>query len=233
MQGRRLNHHPDGAKIMPKAHIYVNGACRGNGRFRMPSAGAGIYFGENDTRNVFAPLTFYDNVKIVRLSKQRAELWACFMALTQLAGDCDEGVCGKAAVIHTDSIYVYRVMTEWTYKWAKNGYRTIRGEPVTNQDIIQNLVALQYKINLYFQSRCWDVLQFQHDPNHLVDFGNERAESLANFGADRMEEVMGVGSFGYNESLNVHVHGQFHNNQFYPLAVDCLSNKRRRMMWAN
>lgn len=187
---------------MPKEHIYVDGACRGNGRFDMPAAGIGVFYGEDDTRSFFAPITFYDLITKNHPTNQRAELWACLAAMEQIKDDIDNGNCKRPAMIHTDSMYVHDVMTDWTFKWADNGYINARGLPVANQDIIRRMVDSEDTINEYYSFRCWDDLQFQHDPGHLGVFGNERADSLANLGADLMVEVLDDTRYGGDTYAN-------------------------------
>ncbi|CAN3354195.1 hypothetical protein DICA4_B03928 [Diutina catenulata] len=175
---------------MPKEHIYVDEACRGNGRFDVPMAGVGVYYGIGDRRSFFAPITFYDSVYKNRPTNQRAELWACLAAMESIESDITSGDCKRPAMIHTDSMYVHDVMTEWTFKWANNGYINARGFPVANQDIIRRMVESEEHINSYYNYRSWDDLQFQHEPGHSGIEGNEAADKLANLGATSMEDAV-------------------------------------------
>ncbi|KAJ1937793.1 hypothetical protein EC988_007776, partial [Linderina pennispora] len=109
-----------------KTNVYTDGASSGNGRDGA-RAGYGVYYGEGDSRNVSAPLPG------PRQTNQRAELTAIRTALEQTQGD---------VVIHTDSKYGIDSVTNWSRNWERNGWKTSKGEPVQNQDLIQDILDL-------------------------------------------------------------------------------------------
>ena len=46
---------------------------------------------------------------------------------------------GRPVRIHTDSQHWKNSITEWTPKWARNGWRKSNGEPVANLPLVQTL----------------------------------------------------------------------------------------------
>ena len=101
--------------------IYTDGACSGN-----PGPGGWgsilIYNshrkelsgGERDTTN------------------NRMEMMAVIQALESLKRSCD-------VVIHTDSTYVMKGMTEWLAGWKSRGWKTASKQPVKNVDLWERL----------------------------------------------------------------------------------------------
>src|SRR5690625_2198039 len=149
--------------IMSKqvVEIWTDGACKGN-----PGAGGWgallkygahekeIYGGENNTTN------------------NRMELQAVIEALTLLKRSC-------TVIVHTDSQYVQKGMTEWLEGWKKRGWRTAGKQAVKNADLWKKL----------------DILSTQHEltwkwvRGHAGDPGNERADALANKGVESIAQT--------------------------------------------
>ena len=102
-------------------------------------------------------------------TNNRMELKAVIEALGALKGPCE-------IVLHTDSQYVMKGMTEWIRGWKAKGWKTASKEPVKNADLWRELDALcsQYKIRW-----VWVRGHSGHD-------GNERADQLANKGVESL-----------------------------------------------
>ncbi|HSN21791.1 MAG TPA: ribonuclease HI [Usitatibacter sp.] len=135
-------------------NIYTDGACKGN-----PGPGGWgavleydgtekeLYGGERATTN------------------NRMELTAVIEALSALKRPC-------RVVLHTDSQYVQKGITEWLRGWKARGWRTASKEPVKNVDLWKKLdeVVQDHQIRW-----VWVRGHAGHD-------GNERADALANKG---------------------------------------------------
>jgi ribonuclease HI len=141
---------------MEKVEIYTDGACKGNpGRGGWGAwlvAGANekeLFGGERDTTN------------------NRMELKAVIEALTVLRRPCD-------VIVHTDSQYVQKGISEWIHGWKKRGWKTAAREPVKNVDLWQALDLAQQM----------HQIQWRWVRGHSGHIGNERADVLANRGAD-------------------------------------------------
>ena len=110
---------------MEKVEIFTDGACKGN-----PGVGGWgalmvtgehkkeLFGGERDTTN------------------NRMELRAVIEALNALTRPCE-------VVVHTDSQYVQKGISEWIHGWKARGWKTAAKAPVKNVDLWQALDAAQ------------------------------------------------------------------------------------------
>lgn len=141
---------------MTEVEIYTDGACRGN-----PGPGGwGVWMvsgphekelfgGESNTTN------------------NRMELTAVITALRALKRPC-------RVVLHTDSQYVQKGISEWIVGWKARGWRTADKKPVKNADLWQELDEA---------TRRHDI-RWRWVKGHAGHEGNERADRLANKGVD-------------------------------------------------
>ena len=77
-------------------------------------------------------------------------------------------------MLHTDSNYLRQGITNWINKWKINGWKNASKKPVANKDLWIELDVLCSNMNMK-----WKWVK-AHDGNP----GNERADYLANLGAD-------------------------------------------------
>jgi len=146
-------------KIMSRENvvdIWTDGACKGNpgwggwgALLKQGSHEKTLCGGEPNTTN------------------NRMELMAVIQALAALKRRC-------TVVVHTDSQYVQKGMTEWIANWKRRGWRTADKKPVKNADLWQMLDELVNKHDL-----SWQWVK-----GHAGDPGNERADALANQGVE-------------------------------------------------
>ena len=145
---------------MKEVEIYTDGACLGNpgpggwgallrhGEHEKELAG-----GEPDTTN------------------NRMELLAAIRALEALREPC-------RVVLHTDSQYVQKGISEWIGGWQRRGWKTADGKPVKNDDLGRALLAAQksHKVD-------WRWVR-----GHSGHVENERVDQLAREAAQRIKE---------------------------------------------
>ena len=144
---------------MNKVDIYTDGACKGNpGR---GGWGAWLVAGEHQQELFGGEHNTTNN---------RMELTAVIEALTALRRPCD-------VVIHTDSQYVQKGISEWIHGWKKRGWKTAAREPVKNVDLWQALDTAQQQHRI----------QWRWVRGHSGHVGNERADALANRGVDSVK----------------------------------------------
>ena len=138
----------------PAVHIYTDGACKGN-----PGPGGwGVllkYNGEEREMCGGEPST----------TNNRMEMMAVIQALGALTRP-------SKVILHTDSTYVMKGITEWIHGWKRKNWRTAAKEPVKNVDLWKVLDEAVGKHDIEWK---WVKGHSGHD-------GNERADRLANQG---------------------------------------------------
>ena len=80
----------------------------------------------------------------------------------------------STVIVHTDSQYVQKGISEWVRSWKARGWKTADRKPVKNEDLWRELDALvaQHEIE-------WRWVR-----GHAGHPENERADALANRGVD-------------------------------------------------
>ncbi|MGE5621843.1 MAG: ribonuclease HI [Bacillota bacterium] len=139
---------------MDKVEIYTDGACKGNPG---PGGWGALLIAGGHKKEMFGgePNT----------TNNRMELKAVIEALSALKRPCD-------VVLHTDSQYVQKGISEWIHGWKARGWKTASKEPVKNVDLWQALDAAQ----------ATHRIQWRWVKGHAGHDGNERADVLANMG---------------------------------------------------
>ena len=73
-------------------------------------------------------------------------------------------------------------MTDWSYNWRKNGWRTAGGKPVSNKELIDYVLFI-----LETRHRSGQPVQLEYVKGHSGDTGNDGADALAVAGCGRAE----------------------------------------------
>ena len=102
-------------------------------------------------------------------TNNRMELLAAIEALSALKQPCH-------VRLTTDSTYVKDGVTKWLENWKRNGWKTAAKKPVKNQDL---WIRLDEQSSRHRIEWCWVKGHSGHPEN-------ERADTLANRGLDRL-----------------------------------------------
>jgi len=141
---------------MSTVEIWTDGACKGNPG--VGGWGALMRAGQHE-KTLFGGETLTTN--------NRMELTGVIEALKALTRPCD-------VIIHTDSQYVQKGISEWIGGWKRRGWITADKKPVKNADLWKALDELAVK----------HTVQWKWVRGHAGDPGNERADQLANQGVE-------------------------------------------------
>jgi ribonuclease HI len=145
---------PSDATTGKTVHVFTDGACKGNPG---PGGWGALLKYDGKEREIFGGERATTN--------NRMELTAVIEALAALKRPC-------RVILHTDSQYVQKGITEWINGWKARGWRTAAKEPVKNADLWKKLdeVVRTHEID-------WVWVK-----GHAGHEGNERADALANRG---------------------------------------------------
>ena len=141
------------------AVLYVDGACKGN-----PGIGGwGVHIQYPDgTQQDFCG-------GVAHATNNQMELTAALEGLLRTVGV-------DSVTIWTDSSYVQKGITEWLKSWKTKNWRKAGGGPVLNK-------ALWIQLDQACQGRQVDWRWIKGHAGHA---GNERADALANQGAEQV-----------------------------------------------
>src|SRR5262249_59939872 len=132
--------------------IYTDGACRGNPG---PGGWGAVLRYDRHEREIYGG-------EAAATTNNRMELTAPIRALESLTRP-------SVVQLHTDSTYVRDGITKWLPRWKRNGWQTVRKQPVKNADLWQRLDAAASR----HQAR-WHWVK-----GHAGHPDNERADQLA------------------------------------------------------
>ncbi|MGD9946157.1 MAG: ribonuclease HI [Burkholderiaceae bacterium] len=135
-------------------NVYTDGACKGNPG---PGGWGALLSWGGHEKELFGGEAATTN--------NRMELLAVIRALQALTRPAE-------VVVHTDSQYVQKGISEWLAGWKARGWLTADRKPVKNADLWRELEAQVAR----------HQVQWRWVRGHSGHPGNERADALANRG---------------------------------------------------
>jgi ribonuclease HI len=157
--------------FFPDYYVYTDGSCVNNGRANA-QAGIGVYFGENDSRNVSKRVEG-------KQSNNTAELGAVIAAFAIIKKDLYEG---RKVGIVSDSEYVLKCVGSYGERCSKEGW----AKDIPNKEMVMVVYTL---------ADDWrHCTRFFHVRSHtnqgdVHSLGNECADRLANKAIGRDAQV--------------------------------------------
>jgi len=150
---------------MSRIEIYTDGACRGN-------PGPGGWAATLESGEHFRELSGAE----ADTTNNRMGLTAVIRALEALKRP-------SQVIVHTDSEYVRRGITEWMRAWKARDWRTADRKPVKNRDLWELLdaAAARHEVD-------WRWVK-----GHSGVPGNERVDALANAAIDALQGARVLG----------------------------------------
>jgi ribonuclease HI len=140
-------------------YIYTDGACSNNGK-EGAKAGIGIYFGENDARNVSRRVDGKQTNNI-------AELLAIISVYDIIKEDLEQG---ESFTIVSDSVYAIRCATDYGEKHSKNGFT----KNIPNKELVKRIYKLYNNICVNFK-----FCKAHTNNMDIHSIGNRQADLLA------------------------------------------------------
>ncbi|XTI82314.1 ribonuclease H1 [Cenococcum geophilum] len=144
--------------------IYVDGGCRGNGQPGAIGAAAAVFKKRNGKSVAWTKsLPLYPPP-----TNQRAEITAIILALEQALEKLEELDTNPHldVKIYSDSRYAIGCMTNWIYKWARNGWINAAGNEVANRDLIQEASHLDDRLK---EEGDVEYIWISREENQLAD----------------------------------------------------------------
>ena len=145
----------------PDYYVYTDGACSKNGT-RTASAGIGIYFGENDPRNLSEKL-------IGKQTNNLAELTAIAKTHAIIRSDL---LSGKKVAIVTDSEYAIKCVSTYGEKCYKQNWNV----DIPNKELVKTAYELykDHSTNVRFIH-----IRAHTQKTDIHSIGNDQADKLA------------------------------------------------------
>ena len=160
---------------MNKIVIFTDGAVPNNQYQGNRKGGIGVFFGNNDERNIsINTLETKDN----KVTNQVCELLACISALETVI--TTQSIRKNEVIIYTDSMYIINSITSWAKNWKKNNWKRADNKPIQNLELIKKLYYLSKNLKVGFKH----VKAHTSPPNedsieYFEWYGNYMADKLA------------------------------------------------------
>lgn len=168
---------------MKEIIFFTDGSTLNNQEKGKRRGGIGVFFGDNDPRNISYSLK---ESKYFKVTNQVAELLACIKGIETLLGS--EKTIAKQIIIYTDSMYIINSISSWAKNWMKNDWKKSNGRTVENVKLIKKLYY--YCLNLGIILR--HVKAHKNPPAEDSDdyklwYGNDKADKLAVAASKRLK----------------------------------------------
>ena len=143
--------------------VFTDGSCSMNGS-KNAKAGIGIYFGENDKRNISKGIQG-------KQTNNTAELSAVIEVFSVLKEEIEQDI---TITIYTDSEYVIKCCTSFGEKCEKANWKKKKGE-ITNVELVKEV----YSLFKEYQNVSIEYVRAHSNKKDSLSKGNDGADKLA------------------------------------------------------
>jgi len=155
--------------------IFTDGAVSNNQAKGNRKGGIGVFFGNDDIRNISISILETTNFKV---TNQVCELLACIKGIEKLISSQE---IKNNLIIMTDSMYIVNSMNIWAVKWEKNNWKKSNNKTIENEELIKQLYYYSKNLKIKFNHVKAHTKEIT-DKNSLDYFnwyGNFMADKLA------------------------------------------------------
>jgi ribonuclease HI len=151
--------------------VFVDGSAFNNGR-KNCYGGLGVFFADNDGRNVSIKITD------AKVSNNVGEIKACIEAINIIT---KTDKAPTLITIYSDSEYTIKSITKWAKLWEFNGWKRRGNKEIQNKALIIELYKLynKYKIKFIHVRSHQKEPQLKTTEDHFRWYGNMMADKLA------------------------------------------------------
>ncbi len=90
----------------------------------------------------------------------------------------------KVLHIYTDSQFVIDAATKWIHRWKKNGWKTMEGKPIQNQD----LIVMLDELTQYYRDKF--AVIFTHVKSHRNPPSDKKSEEYQHWSGNEMADKL-------------------------------------------
>lgn len=159
--------------------LYVDGACRGNGKSQNAKGAIGIVIFDNEGFiPEDKPLLFKSLVNFEPNTNNKAEIYAVITGLMSVAMNYatyqDEPMVKPKITIYSDSAYTINGIVNWIVGWRANDWKNSKKEEVKNKVLWQTLDKILTNMDKNYE------IVFKKVAGHSGNKWNEVCDRLAN-----------------------------------------------------
>jgi ribonuclease HI len=160
---------------MKSISIFTDGAVPNNQNQGNRKGGVGVFFGNDDSRNISWGMKETVNNKV---TNQVCELLACIKGLETIVST--EKIGKKDIKIYTDSMYIVNTITQWAKNWEKNNWKKADNKPVQNLELVKKLYFLSRNLKVdYSHVKAHQSPPAKDSEEYYEWYGNYMADKLA------------------------------------------------------
>ena len=155
--------------------VFTDGAVPNNQYKGNRKGGVGVFFGNDDPRNISFSIKETSKVKV---TNQVCELLGCIKALETVISTTI--INNNLIELKTDSMYIVNTINKWAKKWVKNNWKKSDNKPIQNEELVKKLYYLSKNINVkIIHVKAHKTAPKINSVEYFDWYGNYMADKLA------------------------------------------------------